>query len=179
MVKALGADQILSAGVINGRNIWRTDLDEALKVLEPIARQLGDRLWLAPSCSLLHVPVDLAAETELDAELKSWLSFAAQKLEELSLLGRALDGDDSVRAGLAAQRAALAARRASPRIHNPAVARRMAGAAEVSRDRAPFAERISRQQAHLKLPAFPTTTIGSSRRPPRSALCAVTGRPAP
>ncbi|MCJ9710428.1 5-methyltetrahydropteroyltriglutamate--homocysteine S-methyltransferase, partial [Bordetella hinzii] len=127
----------------------------------PIARQLGDRLWLAPSCSLLHVPVDLAAETELDAELKSWLSFAAQKLEELSLLGRALDGDDSVRAGLAAQRAALAARRASPRIHNPAVARRMAGAAEVSRDRAPFAERISRQQAHLKLPAFPTTTIGS------------------
>ncbi|QII84863.1 5-methyltetrahydropteroyltriglutamate--homocysteine S-methyltransferase [Bordetella hinzii] len=161
VVKALGADQILSAGVINGRNIWRTDLDEALKVLEPIARQLGDRLWLAPSCSLLHVPVDLAAETELDAELKSWLSFAAQKLEELSLLGRALDGDDSVRAGLAAQRAALAARRASPRIHNPAVARRMAGAAEVSRERAPFAERISRQQAHLKLPAFPTTTIGS------------------
>lgn len=161
VVKALGADQVLSAGVINGRNIWRTDLDEVLKVLEPIARQLGERLWLAPSCSLLHVPVDLAAETELDAELKSWLSFAAQKLEELSLLGRALDGDDSVRAGLAAQRAALAARRASPRIHNPVVARRMAGSADVSRDRAPFAERISRQQARLKLPAFPTTTIGS------------------
>ncbi len=79
--------------MINGRNIWRTDLDEALKVLEPIARQLGERLWLAPSCSLLHVPVDLAAETELDAELKSWLSFAAQKLEELNLLGRALDGE--------------------------------------------------------------------------------------
>jgi len=156
-------DQILSAGVINGRNIWRTDLDAALAVLGPVARQLGERLWLAPSCSLLHVPVDLAYETELDAELKSWLSFAVQKLEELRLLGRALAGgsDAAVQDGLAAQRAALAARAASPRIHNPAVARRMESAAQVSRERAPFAERIARQQADLKLPAFPTTTIGS------------------
>ncbi|QGF11404.1 5-methyltetrahydropteroyltriglutamate--homocysteine S-methyltransferase [Bordetella holmesii] len=163
VVRALRTDQVLSAGVINGRNIWRTDLDETLEVLLPVARQLGDRLWLAPSCSLLHVPVDLAAETELDAELKSWLSFAAQKLEELDLLGRALSGDASqhVQAGLAAQRAALAARRASPRIHNSAVGRRMAGEAQVSRDRAPFTQRIAQQQARLKLPAFPTTTIGS------------------
>ncbi|MEJ2894986.1 5-methyltetrahydropteroyltriglutamate--homocysteine S-methyltransferase [Bordetella avium] len=163
VVEALHADQVLSAGVINGRNVWRTDLDQALRKLEPVVRQLGDRLWLAPSCSLLHVPVDLLAETELDAELKSWLSFASQKLDELSLLGRALDGDSSqaVQEGLAAQRAALAARRSSPRIHNPAVGRRMAASEQVSRDRAPFAERIRQQQARLNLPPFPTTTIGS------------------
>ena len=163
VVSGLRGDQVLSAGVINGRNVWRTDLDAAIATLAPIKQQLGDRLWLAPSCSLLYVPVDLAHETELDAELKSWLSFAAQKLDELSLLGRALDNaaDAAVQAGLAAQRAALAARRSSARIHNPVVGQRMAAAAGVSRDRAPFAGRIASQQAQLGLPAYPTTTIGS------------------
>lgn len=163
VLQGLRAGQVLSAGVINGRNIWRSDLDAVIKAAEPLARELGDRLWLAPSCSLLHVPVDLAGETELDAELKGWLSFAVQKLEELSLLGRALNGDASadLQAGLAAQRAALQARRASPRIHHPAVARRMREAAGISRDRAPFGERIRAQQAHLGLPPYPTTTIGS------------------
>ncbi len=163
VLQGLRAGQVLSAGVINGRNIWRSDLDAVIKAAEPLARELGDRLWLAPSCSLLHVPVDLAGETELDAELKSWLSFAVQKLDELSLLGRALNGDVSadLQAGLAAQRAALQARRASPRIHHPAVARRMLEAAGISRDRAPFGERIRTQQAHLGLPPYPTTTIGS------------------
>jgi len=160
---ALRPDQVLSAGVIDGRNIWRTDLDAALASLAPVRQLLGDRLWLAPSCSLLHVPVDLANETDLDAELKSWLSFAAQKLDELSLLGRALDNAEAsdVSAALAIQRAALKARSESPRIHNPAVIRRMADAAKVTRDRAPFADRIAQQQQLLKLPAFPTTTIGS------------------
>ncbi|SAI71992.1 5-methyltetrahydropteroyltriglutamate/homocysteine S-methyltransferase [Bordetella ansorpii] len=160
---ALGSARVLSAGLIDGRNIWRTDLDAAVRALRPVREQLGERLWLAPSCSLQHVPVDLAHETDLDAELKSWLSFAAQKLDELRLLGQALDGaaDPAVQQSLAAQRLALQARRASPRIHNPAVARRMADEARVSRDRAPFAQRIARQQAGLKLPAFPTTTIGS------------------
>lgn len=163
VLEGLREGQVLSAGVINGRNIWRSDLDAVIKAAQPLARELGDRLWLAPSCSLLHVPVDLAGETELDAELKSWLSFAVQKLDELSLLGRALNGDVSadLQAGLAAQRAALQARRASPRIHHPAVARRMLEAAGISRDRAPFVERIRAQQAHLGLPPYPTTTIGS------------------
>ncbi|CAM4154704.1 5-methyltetrahydropteroyltriglutamate--homocysteine S-methyltransferase [Bordetella muralis] len=160
---ALRPDQVLSAGVIDGRNIWRTDLDAALSALTPVREQLADRLWLAPSCSLLHVPVDLASETDLDAELKSWLSFAAQKLDELSVLGRALDNAQAsdVSAALATQRAALKARSESPRIHNPAVIRRMADAAKVTRDRAPFADRIAQQQQLLKLPSFPTTTIGS------------------
>ncbi len=163
VVAGLRADQVLSAGVINGRNIWRTDLDAAIAALTPVKQQLGDRLWLAPSCSLLHVPVDLVNETELDGELKSWLSFATQKLDELNVLGRALEASEAagVQSALAAQRAALQARRASARIHNPLVGQRMAAAASVSRDRAPFAERIASQQALLALPAYPTTTIGS------------------
>jgi 5-methyltetrahydropteroyltriglutamate--homocysteine methyltransferase len=163
LLAAIGPAKVLSAGIISGRNIWRTDLDAALRTLAPAKAALGDRLWLAPSCSLLHVPVDLAFETELDAELKGWLSFATQKLGELRTLADALDGglQPAVQEALAVQRAALDARARSPRIHNPAVARRMASAAEVKRDRAPFGQRIARQQRVLQLPEFPTTTIGS------------------
>ncbi|AJD47721.1 5-methyltetrahydropteroyltriglutamate--homocysteine S-methyltransferase [Isoalcanivorax pacificus W11-5] len=158
----LGDKKILSAGVINGRNIWRTDLDKALALIEPARAQLGERLWLAPSCSLLHVPVDLAHEQKLDAELKGWLSFARQKLDELALLAQALDAPAEAAEALAGQRAAIAARATSPRIHNPAVQAYMAVLDGVSRDRqSPFETRISAQQQALKLPAFPTTTIGS------------------
>jgi 5-methyltetrahydropteroyltriglutamate--homocysteine methyltransferase len=163
VVSALRPDCVLSAGVISGRNIWRTDLDAALTWLAPLVQRLGDRLWLAPSCSLQHVPVDLKEETELDAELTSWLSFAAQKLDELGLLHRALANPaaSDVAGQLATQRAALQARRSSPRIHNKAVAQRMKGALDVSRKRANFSDRITRQQQTLGLPAYPTTTIGS------------------
>jgi len=158
----LGRDQILSAGIISGRNIWRTDLDAACATLAPVKAVLGDRLWIAPSCSLLHVPVDLAAETELDAELRQWLSFATQKLDELRWLGKALDSalDDDAQQGLETQRQALAARRASKRIHHAGVQQRMAQMDTLSRDRAPFDQRIAAQKT-LNLPAFPTTTIGS------------------
>jgi len=163
VLAALRADQVLSAGVINGRNIWRTDLDAALRTLAPVREQLGERLWLAPSCSLLHVPVDLAFETELDPELKSWLSFAVQKLDELGVLGQALGGASTtaVQEKLAGQRAALQDRAKSPRIHNPAVAARLAASADVELARVAFGERIALQQAELKLPAYPATTIGS------------------
>ncbi|MFP3710513.1 5-methyltetrahydropteroyltriglutamate--homocysteine S-methyltransferase, partial [Paraburkholderia sp. SIMBA_009] len=82
LARALPPTRVLSVGAIDGRNIWRTDLNAALDWLEPLARQLGERLWLAPSCSLLHVPVDLASEQKLDAEIRSWLAFALQKLAE-------------------------------------------------------------------------------------------------
>jgi len=157
-------DKVLSAGIIDGRNIWRTDLDRATFLLADAAAQLGERLWLAPSCSLQHVPVDLSLETALDSELRSWLSFAVQKLDELNWLGRALAGDldaDTARA-LQSQREALASRASSVRIHNPAVAQALQHASNLTRQRqSPFAERIAQQQATLKLPAFPTTTIGS------------------
>jgi 5-methyltetrahydropteroyltriglutamate--homocysteine methyltransferase len=163
VLDALRPWQVLSAGIVDGRNIWRSNLDAALAALKPARDKLGERLWLAPSCSLLHVPVDLAQETELDAEFKGWLSFAFQKLEELALLREVLDGAPSARAQQAfeGQRKALQARARSPRIHNAAVAARMAAVAAVQRDRAPFARRIEQQQERLALPLYPTTTIGS------------------
>lgn len=164
----LGSEQVLSAGVIDGRNIWRTDLDDRLALLQPLHKQLGQRLWLAPSCSLLHVPVDLDPETQLDPELKSWLSFAVQKLDELACLARMLDGDqDEATVVMAqAQRAALQSRRDSRRTHNEAVRRQFAASSDLSRVRAPFAERIEKQREELDLPDFPTTTIGSFPQTP-------------
>jgi 5-methyltetrahydropteroyltriglutamate--homocysteine methyltransferase len=163
LIAMLPADRVLSLGVINGRNIWKSDLTAILDWLEPLAARLGDRLWLAPSCSLLHVPVDLDSEQTLDAEVTSWLAFALQKLAELQVLATALrHGRSAARDALAANHAALAARRASPRVHNPAV---QAAVAHISADAgvrtSPYAVRASAQRARLKLPLYPTTTIGS------------------
>ncbi len=163
LIGLLPAHKVLSLGVINGRNIWKTDLTAVLDWLEPLAERLGDRLWIAPSCSLLHVPVDLASEQKLDPELKSWLAFARQKLDELAVLATALNqGRAAVAEPLAANQAALAARRASPRVHNPrvqaAVARIDAG---LGMRESHYTKRAPKQAEHLRLPAYPTTTIGS------------------
>ncbi|MCX5463506.1 5-methyltetrahydropteroyltriglutamate--homocysteine S-methyltransferase [Alcaligenes parafaecalis] len=163
-VKAvLGPDQVLSAGVISGRNIWRTDLEKVAQTLQPLKAALGERLWIAPSCSLLHIPVDVQSETGLDAELKSWLSFAVQKLDELALLQGLLDGtlDEAGKQAVQAQALALKTRRESRRTHNPSVQAQMARIDQVQRQRAPFAQRAQAQRNKLKLPAYPTTTIGS------------------
>lgn len=163
LLKLLGDDKVLSLGVINGRNIWKTDLTAVLDWVEPIAKQLGDRLWIAPSCSLLHVPVDLDSEEKLDADVKSWLAFALQKLDELRVLGKALSqGRDAVKAELADNLAALTARRNSPRVNNPAVKAAVARiSAELGKRKSVYEQRASKQAEFLKLPAFPTTTIGS------------------
>jgi len=155
--------KVLSLGVISGRNIWKTDLNAVLDTLEPVARALGERLWLAPSCSLLHVPVDLDRETNLDPEVRSWLAFARQKLEELSVLARALNGGRaSVRAELEANRLAVQGRRRSSRVHNPEVAAAVQAIGEEPGSRtSPYAVRARKQAAWLHLPAYPTTTIGS------------------
>ncbi|NYT64994.1 5-methyltetrahydropteroyltriglutamate--homocysteine S-methyltransferase [Alcaligenaceae bacterium] len=163
LASVLGDDQVLSLGVIDGRNIWRTDLDQVKSQVAALAAQRGNKLWLAPSCSLLHVPVDLAVEHELDDELRSWLSFAVQKLDELRVLAAALKAspDTASLQALEVQRVALEQRRNSPRIHNPVVQQRMQGVAELNRGRPVFAKRIQAQQHKLGLPAYPTTTIGS------------------
>ncbi|HEX2605047.1 MAG TPA: 5-methyltetrahydropteroyltriglutamate--homocysteine S-methyltransferase [Oxalicibacterium sp.] len=157
------ADRVLSVGVVDGRNIWRSDLDRILDGLQDLHGALGDRLWIASSCSLLHVPVDLAWEDKLDVEVKSWLSFAAQKLTEIAALKRALNGEkDAVAQQFAAAAIAVAARQTSPRIHNPLVQQRMRNLSTIPATRAtPFSQRIGKQQAKYQLPAFPTTTIGS------------------
>ncbi|HGL6717015.1 5-methyltetrahydropteroyltriglutamate--homocysteine S-methyltransferase [Burkholderia contaminans] len=163
LVRDLPAGRVLSVGAINGRNIWKTDLNATLDWLEPLAKQLGDRLWLAPSCSLLHVPVDLASEDKLDAEIRSWLAFALQKLDELKVLATALnDGRDKVADALAANAAAIHSRRHSPRVNNPAVKAAIARIdAQLGNRASAYTQRAPKQSARLNLPAFPTTTIGS------------------
>lgn len=162
-VRLLPADRILSLGVINGRNVWKTDLHATLEWLEPLHHLLGERLWLAPSCSLLHVPMDLAGEDGLDADIRYWLAFAVQKLEELQVLADALNkGRAHVQEALVANNAAIARRRASARVHKPEVQQALrkldaSHARRVSR----YAQRREKQAAALKLPLYPTTTIGS------------------
>ncbi len=156
--------KVLSLGLVNGRNVWRCDLDKALDVLRPAAERLGERLWVAPSCSLLHSPVDLDCEDRFDDELKSWLAFAVQKCAEVSILARALEEPDAadVHAALRTSRAVQASRAASPRIHKPQVQARLAAIRPVhARRQSPFDRRIDVQRERLRLPVFPTTTIGS------------------
>ncbi|GKW48680.1 5-methyltetrahydropteroyltriglutamate--homocysteine S-methyltransferase [Halomonas sp. NCCP-2165] len=160
----LPAYKVLSVGAIDGRNIWRADLAALQERLSDAKQRLGERLWIAPSCSLLHVPVDLEAETELDAELRGWLAFARQKLDETVTLARLLGGratpDDRARREAASS--ALAARAASPRIHRPAVAQRLSSVTAADSERAsPHARRAVEQHRRLGLPLLPTTTIGS------------------
>ena len=163
VLNALPADRVLSAGLVNGRNIWRTQLDNALILARYARTDRGpDLLWLAPSCSLLHTPVDLSLEKKLDDDLRSWLAFSRQKLEELRVLADALDGQPSADAGLAANRDALDARRRSPRVHDPAVAARLAGLGRADAQRhGTYPQRRLAQHAALQLPLLPTTTIGS------------------
>jgi len=146
--------RVLSAGVIDGRNVWRADLAKQRELLNRAAAKVGrEHLWVAPSCSLLHTPLDLDLETKLDPELKSWLAFAKQKLEEVVALAK---GDER-----AIQESSTAAksRRASQRINNAAVQRRAAGVTDKDRVRgAPYA---ARRKAQVDLPRYPTTTIGS------------------
>ncbi|MGQ2964871.1 5-methyltetrahydropteroyltriglutamate--homocysteine S-methyltransferase [Methylophilus sp.] len=163
LIGMLPAHKVLSVGVINGRNIWKTDLNATLDWLEPIAERLGDRLWLAPSCSLLHVPVDLDSEHSLDIEIRSWLAFATQKLQELHILAIALtQGRAAVKDQLASNHTAIATRRSSQRVHNPQVKAALEKLTpQLGQRQNAYKVRASKQAALLKLPKYPTTTIGS------------------
>ena len=164
----LPADRELSIGIVDGRNIWRADLDRACALLRPALERRGGRLWIAPSCSLLHVPLSLTDDKALDAELRSWLAGANEKLGELNVIKRALrDGEAIVSRELFAARAAVAARASSPRVRNPSVAQRVEGLpADADRRATAFAERQRLQRERFQLPAFPTTTIGSFPQTP-------------
>jgi 5-methyltetrahydropteroyltriglutamate--homocysteine methyltransferase len=159
----------LSAGVVDGRNVWATDADRALDLLDRAAAAIGDeRLTIAPSCSLLHVPYRAAREHGLDPELRSWIAFGEEKLGELALLRRALAVDRPERDELLADaRARIASRRASTRTHDPVVRRRIARLGPEPRRRdTPLAERAQVQVQRLGLPELPTTTIGSFPQTP-------------
>ncbi len=164
----LPATRILSVGVIDGRNIWKADLNGVFERFEGLHARLADRLWLAPSCSLLHVPVSLAGETALEAEPGSWLAFANEKIAALATLKTAFNqGRNAVAAELAANATALASRKSSLRVHDAAVAARLAalGSQHDGRNN-PFPARQAAQRARFRLPDFPTTTIGSFPQTP-------------
>lgn len=146
---------ILSLGLIDGRNVWKTDLESALQPVQRAKAKLGaERVWVAPSCSLLHVPVDLEQEKKLDPELKSWLAFGVQKLREVSDLGNGSVPEENKKA--------IASRKNSTKIINRVVKNRVAGITPNMLTRAfTYATRAKRQERVLNLPTFPTTTIGS------------------
>lgn len=156
---AIPSEWLLSLGVINGRNVWRADLSSRFERLQPLVGQ-RQQLWIGSSCSLLHSPIDLNSETRLDDEVKSWFSFALQKCGELALLSKALNTNDA--ASLEAWSAPIRARRSSSRVHNAAVAQRLAAiSAKDSERQSSYAERAKAQRQRFQLPAWPTTTIGS------------------
>ena len=161
----LPAHALLSLGVVNGRNIWRTDLDAAHALVRRAIGALGEeRLFVAPSCSLLHSPIDLAAETggAIDPELRGWLAFASQKVAEVRALAGAAKDDAPAGPLFEEARAALAGRRASPRTRNPKVRARAAAVDEAMlRRAAPYGRRAAAQRERFALPLLPTTTIGS------------------
>lgn len=162
--RRLRPEQALSLGLIDGRNVWRADLEARLALAEELLVELGpSRLMLASTCSLMHVPVDTQNERSLDAEIGPWLSFARQKLGELSVLSRGLcRGRAAVAPALAVSRALREARSASVRLHSPAVRERLRTLSEADFHRSlPAAERRVRQRLALRLPPLPTTTIGS------------------
>jgi len=162
-INFLSKDKVLSLGVISGTNIWKTDLNETLSWLTPIHQQLQNRLWIAPTSSLLHVPVDLESEQKLDHEIKSWLAFATQKLQELSLLGIALNqGIEVISDVLNDNRIALQNRHNSLRVNNPSVQTRVEQITpSLGQRKKPYCERAAIQHQYLNLPSYPTTTIGS------------------
>ncbi len=157
-------EKVLSLGVVDGRNIWKTDLTAVLEWLEPVYEQRPDTLWLAPSCSLLHVPVDLLQEQDLDDDVYSWFAFAVQKLDEIRLLALVFNqGKAFVSAALKANADSIQNRKISSRIHNPAVKSAVASASyrHLGTRQSAFNIRKDSQQKTLNLPLFPTTTIGS------------------
>ena len=158
------ASMTLSLGLLDGRNVWRADLDAILREFGPrLKDRAGGPLQLAPSCSLLHLPYDLADEVALDLELRTSLSFATEKLEELAVLKAALGGNrEAVETRIAASVRAAAVRRGSRKVHDPLVEGRLAELTpEMANRRSAFAVRRALQADHLALPPLPTTTIGS------------------
>jgi 5-methyltetrahydropteroyltriglutamate--homocysteine methyltransferase len=167
VIESARKDLVLSLGVIDGRNIWKADLNRILDRIEPVVAS-GRAVVVAPSCSLLHTPIDLARETALDPEIKDWLAFAVQKVAELAVLAKALnEGRESVRQALDNASTSVGSRRTSARINDPSV-RVRTETTDPSLSRRPSTYEVRRgiQRDKLHLPHYPTTTIGSFPQTP-------------
>ncbi|MEK9659122.1 MAG: 5-methyltetrahydropteroyltriglutamate--homocysteine S-methyltransferase [Chloroflexota bacterium] len=170
LIQKLGPEKFLSLGVVDGRNVWRTNLANAIAPVDKAAKALGtDRILVAPSCSLLHSPVDLALESELDDQMRSWMAFATQKVVEVATIARAVNGEKKAFAKeLTSNAKAMADRATSKRIHSKEVKARITAVTPQMYDRkSPFDRRKQAQHDALRLPDFPTTTIGSFPQTPQ------------
>lgn len=164
VVGALGPKTILSAGIVDGRNIWKTNFQKAIETVESAIQKLGkERVIVATSSSLLHTPHTLASEKKLDPEIADWFSFASEKAVEVAIIAKAVtEGPAAVREQLEANAKSMNARATSSRTNDPKVKERQSKIVESDYNRkSEFPTRISQQQAKLNLPLFPTTTIGS------------------
>lgn len=163
-------DISLSLGLINGRNVWRVNADQAIAETKKAIAAIGkNRVWIGSSCSLLHSPVDLDAEKNLPAEVKEWLSFAKQKCAEIRLIAETADGTPSewASAELEKNRQAQLSRQKSPLLHDPTVGKRVADVTQAMLHRAKtYPERIESQRVSIGLDILPTTTIGSFPQTP-------------
>lgn len=164
VIGALGPKQCLSVGVVDGRNIWKTNLKRAIEIVETVIQKLGkDRVIVSSSSSLLHTPHTLQSEKKLDAEVKDWFSFAVEKAHELAIIAKTVtEGPAAVREQLEANAKSVKARAESKLTNDPKVKERQSKLSEEMYNRkSSFPSRIAEQQKLLNLPLFPTTTIGS------------------
>ncbi|MET0616633.1 MAG: 5-methyltetrahydropteroyltriglutamate--homocysteine S-methyltransferase, partial [Luteibacter sp.] len=168
VLAALPAGRVLSAGVLDGRNIWLSDPSVIAPRIARARERLGDdQLWLSTSCSLLHVPIDASEEKHLVGSLGQWLSFARQKIVELRRYADAATGDDGARHALALQHEAVESRRHSPEVVRADVRARVRGLTpQFGQRRSAYAFRASAQRERFGLPDLPTTTIGSFPQTP-------------
>lgn len=168
LLDILPPHKILSLGIINGRNVWKTDLNSVLDWIAPIAKLLKDRLWIAPSCSLIHVPVDLDIEDHISPQIKPWLAFALQKIDEVNILAQALNyGHDSVTDKLHENRLAIESRKNSALVNNQKIKNIMFDIRpDMASRESPYKDRSHKQAMLLNLPKLPTTTIGSFPQTP-------------
>lgn len=160
VLSLIPAQLLLSLGVVDGRNVWKNDYERSLALIRKAVQQLGTgRVIIAPSCSLLHSPIDLEQETALDPEIRNWMAFAKQKLNEIAELKQIVEGNDEL---LLNNRKAIESRRSSLKVHKQVVKDRVAAITEADgKRRSGFPVRQQLQRERFNLPAFPTTTIGS------------------
>lgn len=164
VLAAWPANRVLSLGVVDGRNVWTSNLDRAIGLVRNVlAVRAAEQVHIAPSCSLLHVPVSVEGETVAAGESESWLAFASEKCAELGTIARGVTGGDAVVATeLARSRRIVVARQQSPIANVPAVRARLVAISDNNRRRTTaVADRLPQQRRRLNLPLFPTTTIGS------------------
>ena len=163
VLKQLGPGQTLSAGVVDGRNIWKNNFQKSIELVQTAIKTLGpERVIVSTSSSLLHTPHTLTSEKKLPAEVYEWFSFAVEKVKEVAILAKAVVDPESVRAELDANAASWKSRSESSRTNDPKVKERQAEVTpEMHNRKSPFDARYAQQKTHLKLPLFPTTTIGS------------------